>query len=333
MPLNNQLYIAFDGGGTKTECLIGDSHGRIWATVKGSSTNLKSRSAEKVREEIHHLLDELFQKENITKNQIKGVFVSTAGGDREEDRKRWEQWILAYGIKPYQLNIANDAVAALASGTKAKNGIVLIAGTGSIAYSVNDGVEKPIRVGGWGYLLGDEGSGYDIGNKALRMIIHSHDGRDDKREKFAGYILEQIGLDNPDQLITFIYENPYPRKLIASIAKHVISLAEQGEPAAKAIIQQAIDQLMELVVPLIRHDGIQIPLVVSGGLFLSTYFKQTFKKSMQLKSYTFPIISPQYPPVVGAYMNALIQGGEMMTDEVENNINQSWNRADTEAEK
>lgn len=333
MPLNNEWYIAFDGGGTKTECLIGDSRGRILATAKGSSTNLKSRPPEKVKEEIYHLLDELFQLANIWKNQIKGVFVSTAGGDREEDRKRWEQWILAYGIKPNKLSIANDAVAALAAGSKAKNGIVLIAGTGSIAYSVNDGLEKPIRVGGWGYLLGDEGSGYDIGNKALRIILRSHDGRDDKHEKFSEYILEQIGLKNPEQLITFLYEDSYPRKLIASIARHVISLAEQREPTAKAVIQQAIDQLVELVVPLIRHDDIHSPLVVSGGLFLSPYFKQTFEKSMQLKGFTLPIISPQYPPVVGAYMSALIQGGEMITDKVENNINQSWNRAYTEAEK
>jgi len=321
------LYIGFDGGGTKTACIIGDSKGTIIAAAEGSSTNLKSRPPEKVREAIHHLLDELLQLKDIHRNQIKGVFVSTAGGDRDEDRKRWKQWIHEYGIKPDQLTVANDAVAALAAGTNTKNGIVLIAGTGSIAYSITNRMAKPSRIGGWGYLIGDEGSGFDIGNRALRMIMRSHDGRDAKREKLTGFILEQIGLESPEQLITFIYEDPYPRKLIASIAKHVVSLAEQGEPNAEAIIQHAIWELFELVAPIIRQESCNYPLVLSGGLFHSSFFKKTFEKEMRMKGFTIPIIFPKYPPVVGSYISALIQCGEVITREVEHNINKTWNSA------
>lgn len=324
MPLNRDLFIGFDGGGTKTQCIIGDSNGTIIASAEGASTNLKSRPQEKVREMIHSLLEKILLLANAEPHQITGVFVSTAGGDRKEDQERWKQWILEYGLNPDQLEVANDAVGALTAGTKSKNGIVLIAGTGSIAYSVRETNVKPIRVGGWGYLLGDEGSGYDIGNQALRMIIRAYDGRDYEKEKLTQHILDQLGLVSPKQLITYIYENQYPRKLIASVAKHVISLAEQGEPNAKAIIQQAIEQLVELVLSILRIDKDSNSLVISGGLFHSTYFKAVFENTMRIKGLNLPIISPKYPPVVGSYISALLQKGKTITDEVERNIDNSW---------
>ncbi|QED49843.1 hypothetical protein FSZ17_22635 [Cytobacillus dafuensis] len=329
VPLNNDLFIGFDGGGTKTIAILGDCYGNIISSATGASTNLKSRPQEKVKAVIHELLEQLLQLENTRIHQIKGVFVSTAGGDREEDRKRWEQWTLEYGLQPNRIIVENDAAGALTAGTKTKDGIVLIAGTGSIAYFVKDGMGKPVRSGGWGYLYGDEGSGYDIGNQALRMIVRSHDGRDDKKEAFTSYILEQVGLESPEQLITFIYEDPYPRKLIASIAEHVISLAKHGESNAKAIIQHAIDSLVELVVSIIRRerDGNAYPLVISGGLFHSAYFKEVFERSIRIKGCHIPIISPKYPPVVGSYIRALLQNGEIITDEVGHNIDNSWERA------
>ncbi|MFO1442358.1 hypothetical protein KDN24_03785 [Bacillus sp. Bva_UNVM-123] len=328
MLLNSDLFIGFDGGGTKTICIIGDSQGRIIASAIGASTNLKSRPEEKVKEVIYQLLDELLQSDQIQMERIKGVFVSTAGGDREEDRKRWQQWIVEYGIKPYKLSVANDAVAALAAGTKGQNGIVLIAGTGSIAYSVSDGLSKPIRVGGWGYLIGDEGSGYHIGNEALRMITRSYDGIEDKREAFTKDILEKMGLETAEQLITFIYEDPYPRKLIASIADHVITLAERDEPHAAGIIQSAIEQLVHLVIAIMNKDkeSLDYPLVISGGLFQSDYFRMGFEQTLRLKGCSLPIILPKYPPVVGSYMSAIIQSGKTITANMEQNIDHFWRK-------
>ncbi|KAA0548416.1 hypothetical protein FZW96_07530 [Bacillus sp. BGMRC 2118] len=329
MPLNSDMFIGFDGGGTKTTCVIGDASGRIIGSAVGDSTNLKSRPEKVVREVIHDLMAEVLKLGNASVDQLTGVFVSTAGGDREEDRKRWTQWILDFGVNPKQINVENDAVGALASGTKAKNGIVLIAGTGSIAYSVRSDIGKTTRVGGWGYLLGDEGSGYSIGNHALKMILRSFDGRDEKKEAITEHILNHLGLERPEQLITFIYEDPYPRKVIASIAKHVIFLAEQNEQHATVIIQHAMDQLIELVSSIVRQDEVHatLPLVISGGLFQSAYFRKVFEQSMRMKGYTLPIIVPKYPPVVGAYMCALLQNDLIITDEIEQNITNSWDRA------
>jgi N-acetylglucosamine kinase-like BadF-type ATPase len=329
VPLSRDLFVGFDGGGSKTICIIGDSKGNIIASATGASTNLKSRPPEKVKEIIQELLIAILKFVHSQQDRIKGVFVSTAGGDREEDQLRWRKWILEFGLNPDQLIVTNDAVAALTAGTKEKNGIVLIAGTGSILYYVNEKYRKPVRIGGWGYLIGDEGSGYDIGNQALRKIIRSYDGRDQNRDVLTCYILKKLGLETPEQLITFIYEDPYPRKLIASVAKYVINLAEQDEPNAQLIIFQAVDQLTQFVVTAINdhEESKTYPLVVSGGLFHSTYFKGVFDRILREKGCKQPIILPKYPPVVGSYMSALLQSGEIITSEIEQNINKSWERA------
>ena len=133
MPLSRELFIGFDGGGTKTVCIVGDESGNIVSLASGASTNLKSRPEEEVREVIHHLLSQVLHRTDV--NCVKGVYVSTAGGDRDEDRNRWKNWIFEYGIKPEHLVVNNDAVGALAAGTKSLNGMVLIAGTGSNDHS------------------------------------------------------------------------------------------------------------------------------------------------------------------------------------------------------
>jgi N-acetylglucosamine kinase-like BadF-type ATPase len=324
--LNNELYIGFDGGGTKTVCVVGDSTGNILASAIGGSTNLKSRPPEKVKEVITDLIKQLKQSDDIRLNQVKGVFVSTAGGDREEDRIRWKQWLFDSGLKPDHLIVDNDAIGSLAAGTRTTSGIVLISGTGSIAYAVRAGLVKPIRVGGWGYLFGDEGSGFDIGSQALTMIMRAHDGRDTEKPLFTEYILGQFGLTCAEQLITFIYEDPYPRQLIASIARHVITLAEQGEQNSKIIIQNAVNSLVELVNSIIKNDAASktSPIVLSGGLFQSAYFKEIFVYTMKKNGINANLILPKYPPVVGAYICALLQTGEKITDEIEQNIDQSW---------
>lgn len=326
MPLNNDLYLGVDGGGTKTVCVIGDVDGRIRAAAEGASTNLKSRPPEKVKEAIFDVLSRVLQWESGGLERIKSVHVSTAGGDREEDRQRWKQWLSEFGLKPEWLIVENDAVGALAAGTGSKNGTVLIAGTGSIAYSVRDELPKPIRVGGWGYLFGDEGSGYDIGCQALRAVARAHDGRGSSETKLTTAVLDRFGLTSSDQLITFIYEDRYPRKLVASLARGVIGLAEQGDLPAIEIVAQAVNSLTEMVLAIFQCDekSRKLPLVVSGGLFHSAYFRDVFENNIRKTGFTEKIIVPKYPPVIGSYLCAHLQDGKNITNEVMMNINETW---------
>lgn len=226
--------------------------------------------------------------------------------------------------------VNNDAVGALAGGTFTTNGMVLIAGTGSIAYSMREDMPRPMRVGGWGYLFGDEGSGFAIGSNALKVIACKHDRGEGERDLLTDHILKKLELTSPEQLITCIYEDHYPRKIIASLAKHVIYLAEQGEAAATKIIQQALASLVGLVITILRSDekSKQLPLVISGGLFQSIYFKRQFEKNLRREGVTQQIIAPDFPPVVGSYICALLHVGLVITDEMKSDITDSWREVD-----
>ncbi|KHE66961.1 BadF/BadG/BcrA/BcrD ATPase family protein, partial [Halobacillus sp. BBL2006] len=148
MQSSNSYFIGIDGGGTKTEAFLCDQHGRMMERTLTGSTNLKSRSEKEVYDSIKSMMARFTN--SLHKDNIKGIYVSTAGGDRIEDRTRWKKWI-AEVFPDFSgfIVVNNDAYGALASGTFSMEGNVLIAGTGSIAYSVIFG-ESPQRIGGWG---------------------------------------------------------------------------------------------------------------------------------------------------------------------------------------
>ena len=157
-------------------------------------------------------------------------------GDRQLDKERWEQWIsFLFPASSCKITITNDAVAALTSGTFTQQGLVVIAGTGSIVYAVGKN-HQVSRVGGWGYLLGDEGSGYYIGQEALRLITRHYDAIGVNEDLFTATIMERLALKNPTEIITHVYEHPQPRVLIASVARVVLRLAEQNNDRAQKLL-------------------------------------------------------------------------------------------------
>lgn len=330
MPLNKEIILAIDGGGTKTDLAAGEGNGRIDFLVSGPSTNLKSRPENTVKADLYRMLDSLFLESDYSKEAITAISVAAAGGDRLEDQVRWREWFLDYGIKPRDITVMNDCLAPLTAATKRKEGLVLIAGTGSIAYYFKkDG--RAIRAGGWGYLLGDEGSGYDIGNRALRRVLESHDGRRKGGEALCASVLTHFGLEGPMELITYVYEANYPREAIAGLGRKVIELAEAGNDDALAIMAEAIQELERLLSAIYAVDAKSRngSLVISGGLFQSIFFRQAFESSIRKAGHQQAVILSHYPPVIGAYMCALLEKMDHISDEIEENIAKSWQAAKT----
>ncbi|PFG14927.1 N-acetylglucosamine kinase [Bacillus sp. es.036] len=317
MPLNKKVYMGIDGGGTKTVGLICNQDGVILSKSIVGSTNVKSRPEVEVRAAIHQVTTELMS--GVKEGELCSVFVSTAGGDREEDQLRWKKWVLEV-LSGYEgvLEVRNDAYGALASGTFSMEGTVLIAGTGSIAYAL-DRVDSR-RVGGWGYLFGDEGSGYDIGQHALRTVAMMHDGRAIIDKAFCDGLLSFLKLTSAPDMITAIYEDPYARMKIASVAEVVIDLAEKQNPTALGLIQHAYRKLSELI------DAIEVRsgrLVICGGLMESSFFRDGFLEEVRklgVNNVFFPTLSP----AVGACICALIVNGEPITKERKANLLSSY---------
>ena len=129
----------------------------------------------------------------------------------------------------------NDACIALAAGLGKSEGIVLIAGTGSIAYGIN-GRGEVTRAGGWGHIISDEGSGYDIGRQALARGIKATEGRE-RRSHILDKIMEHLAIVNIDGLLEFIYRPASNKAAIAALAKIVVAVADQGDAVAQEILQ------------------------------------------------------------------------------------------------
>ncbi|MDO6657317.1 BadF/BadG/BcrA/BcrD ATPase family protein [Anaerobacillus sp. 1_MG-2023] len=313
MQSNKRFYIGIDGGGTKTLGLLCNQNGVILAKSTAGSTNLKSRAEQEVRSAIHHVIMELTS--GLKDGKLAGIFVSTAGGDREEDQKRWERW-LRERLPSFEgiLKVKNDAYGALASGTFSMEGTVLIAGTGSISYSIDANGSR--RVGGWGYLFGDEGSGYDIGRKALRKVAMMHDGRMMLDEAFCSNILSFLQVNGAPEMITAIYEDSYARMKVASVAEKVIKLAERQNQTALKIVQRAFESLSELV-RAIEIRGSQ--LVICGGLMQSSFFRNGFLEEMKTRGVS-DVYYPNLSPAVGACICALLCCGVPLTEERKANL-------------
>ncbi|WP_342442271.1 BadF/BadG/BcrA/BcrD ATPase family protein [Lysinibacillus sp. FSL K6-0057] len=326
MPLNRQYIIGVDGGGTRTRAVIGTRKGEVLAFVEGAGTNMKSTPPDEVRLQIIQLLAQLLQKIDATKNDISAVFLCVAGGDRQVDKERWEQWIsFLFPASACKITITNDAVAGLTSGTFTQQGLVVIAGTGSIVYAVGKNYQAS-RVGGWGYLLGDEGSGYYIGQEALRFITRHYDAFGLNEDLFTATILDQLALKNPTEIITHVYEHLQPRVFIASLARVVLRLAEQNNDRAKKIIEQATHHLVQFIQIMLKKEP-QLkgyPIVLCGGLFENFYFVQCFREKLHLATIPNRLIRPEVPPVIGAFVNGLLSEGIPITEALQRTVKETW---------
>ncbi|WP_270180189.1 N-acetylglucosamine kinase [Alkalihalobacillus sp. CinArs1] len=317
MRSSKTYVIGIDGGGTKTEALLCNEDGTILAKSRSGSTNIKSRSEEEVCKEIQQVIEPLTC--NLVKSDVDVIYVSAAGGDRPEDQKRWKKWLLE-SLPEFNgtIMVTNDAYGALASGTYSMEGTVLIAGTGSIAYSITRG-QPPVRAGGWGYLFGDDGSGYAIGRQALKVVSEMHDGIREKDERFIEGILSSLALNDVRDIITSIYEDTYPRLKIASLAAYVIKLGNKRNHTALFILEDACDSLRKLVEAV--HDAESI--VLSGGLFQSDLFRKMFERNVQCNGLNHRLVVPDLSPASGACICAFLTKGAL-TQQMKKNLTSSY---------
>lgn len=206
--------------------------------------------------------------------------------------------------------VTDDARIALRGAISSGDGIVLIAGTGSVAYAEIAGRE--IRAGGGGYAYGDEGSGFAIGAAALRLLLRAFDGRA-PRDAFTDALAERTGSSDAASLSAFAYAGGSPVATIAGVAPLVLELAGAGDRSAAKIVQAAALDLFELVRAIVRRAEAgtrELPLAFAGGLL----------KSNSLLTYLIETrIANEYPHVRivkngGApYLGALAAARELLT--------------------
>src|SRR5688572_4977733 len=256
--------LGIDAGGTKTVCLLADDRGRVIAEARGGGANLQSAGELEVEKVLHHVMEEALGEHDILPA---AVCLGIAGVDRPEDGEAVRGIMRRIGFKTPTL-VVNDALVALVAGAGDNPGVVLVSGTGSIAYG-RDAAGRAARSGGWGYLLGDEGGGYWIGRAALSAVVRQFDGRG-PATLLTDFALTEMNLTSPTELIHAIYERGIQRHAIASIASVVQRAADAGDAVAGEILGRASAELVAAASSVITRLGMRgevFRTVLSGGIF------------------------------------------------------------------
>lgn len=259
------FVLGIDAGGTKTVCLLADGEGRVRASARGPGANLQSLGELEVEKVLHEVMEQALVGEN---GPPAAICLGIAGVDRPHDNAIIRGIMRRIGLKAPVL-VVNDALVALVAGAGDEGpGIVLIAGTGSICYGRN-AAGQAARAGGWGYLLGDEGSGWWIGREALTAVMRAVDGRGPDT-LLLPRVLAHFGFADTSDLIHEVYHRDTRRRSVAGLSGVVRQAADDGDVVARQILGAAADQLALAVHSVARRlemRGLQFPLVLSGSLF------------------------------------------------------------------
>jgi len=329
---NVRHFIGIDGGGTKTMCVMIDEEGTVVAASRGPGSNVNSRPWDEALATVTKLIEDVLAQSGTERSRIGGVFAGLAGSDRAGEKERW----IGYMHDRFpewrgNVTVHNDAVAALAAGTWGEAGIVLIAGTGSIACGYDPEHALYVRAGGWGYLLGDEGSGFDLGRRGLMAVLRRHDGRGPDT-MLVDLVLGHLGLASPEQLIPHYYGQADVRKAMSEAARYVLEAARSGDLAALDIVRQSVEQLAALAetvrIGMKAAEG--MPLVLAGGLFSDGTYRRAFLETPAVHGGGYRIQRLQLPPAIGSCLLAMKHAGMTITEQMKVRIGETWR--DKEAE-
>lgn len=273
------------------------------------------------------LAEEGFQtlrEAGVSPEDVAVAFLGLAGVGRERDRVQVAQMAAQIGLARGVL-VDSDARIALAGAFAGEPGIILIAGTGSICYGINEEGEMA-RSGGWGYLLGDEGSGYFLGQQALIAALKDFDGRGQKTE-LRPVLEEKFGVENISLIIPAVYSGKISREAIAGLAPLVFDTADRGDAVAREILQRAglaLAGLTRAVAVRLGLTGKLIRLALIGGLFSrKRWFIGPIREELGALSPGVEIVKPQLEPVLGAVLLALQACHITLTKDILRNLSRS----------
>jgi len=263
--MESRYVIGIDGGGTATRALLLDERGTELGRGD-AGPSLADRDGCPVEIEALAAAAERAGRQAGVALPVAGLCAGLAGVGREEERADVEAALAARGIAS-QTRVVTDAEAALYDAFADGPGILVISGTGSIAWGrAEDG--RQARAGGWGPLIGDEGSGYDIGLRGLRAVLRAADGRGSETELSAQFAA-RLATAGPDDLLRWTARAA--KSEIAGLAPLVCEAAGAGDPVAAAIVGGAIAALTNHVAALLTRLGpwSALPGLALGGGLLS----------------------------------------------------------------
>jgi len=304
--------LGVDGGGTKTVVQIADCSGKLLAENESSPGSYKSVGAENAKANINNAVLGAINKLKTSDSIIfKSACFGLAGNDSKEDKNIYHKIIFNSKIKDY-LNpadtiICNDTRIGLAAGSSSKNRLMIICGSGSNCFGINE-EGREAKANGWDWILADEGSGYEISIKALRAFMRAYDGRG-SGTLLSKTILEDLNIKNVSELIKWAYSSSFSKEKIATVAKTVCRTAEMGDEVSIKILKEEASEAVISAATVINKLNLsdkEFDFVFVGSVFkCEKYFKNILEKELKkrFKKINFKPLTKK--PVEGAIKLAL----------------------------
>lgn len=283
------VYVGMDGGGTSTSVIVGDAFEREIGRFELGPSNYHIIGIDQLKILFAQVLDELRNRYMITAEDVAVLAFCGAGVDSEEDSEVVTKAIHDAGFVN-RVYAVNDAVGAIVGANGKEDGAILISGTGSIAV----GIEKNqlYRVGGWGHVADDEGSGYWIAKEALRAVFRAHDHRGQKT-LLTDAVLKHLNLEKVEDLIGFIYDSQTQKQHIAELAQYVLIFSKSDQVACD-IANEAARGLFDMGYTLMKNMNKEALVIKGcGSILLKT--DVIFNRLLELSKSICPSLKFELP--------------------------------------
>ena len=303
------LYVGIDGGGSKTRAVVAGRDLAPLGRGSGPASNASRTSLAHILEVVQEAVAEALNGAGATLEELRGLCCGLAGIEASGMALRLQMAL----TRSFQMRItlATDARIALAAATRGPvdgPGVVLISGTGAIAFG-RSAEGREARAGGWGPLLGDEGSGYAIAREGLSAVLRDFDGRG-PGTRLRSTVLASEGVTVPSELLQRVLRDSRPSE-IAAFFPLVLDAARQGDGVACEIFQRAGDELALAVTTVVRQLGMEgeaFTVATVGGVFESGELVLGPIRSALAKAAPAASLAPAaFPPEIGAVRIAIAE--------------------------
>ena len=303
--MSGRLFMGIDGGGSKLRVSIVDADLDQLSSLTAGSVNPSIVGRDAARERIRKGIFQSASSANIRREDIAAVGIGIAGASNLHS----DDW-LRETVKPALPHAfiapSSDLEIALIGALGKRQGILILAGTGSAVFGLTpDG--RRLQVGGWGYLLGDQGSSFWIGSQLLKHVTATFDaGGEGGMTALGRACLDQLGLSDPRELVAWVYRSEMaPAVRIASLAPFVLRLADAGDELAREILHCAARHLAQQLETMSRRlNYAEAPIAFAGGLLdNNNWFSREL--AMRLALPERPAV--KYKPVIGAALLAKME--------------------------
>ncbi|HHY99171.1 MAG TPA: hypothetical protein GX509_10580 [Firmicutes bacterium] len=302
----SRRYIAgFDCGGSKTRCVICDIDGKIIGEGYGGRGNVSQVGIADVTKPIKEALKMAADATQIDSLDLERTVVGMAGISAVTEKELLIDEI-SRAAQGGKVILVGDAAIALAGAIPEMVGIIVIAGTGSNIYGQNQ-EGRSAQAGGWGPLMGDEGSGYDLGRRALQAVALAADGRG-PATLLTKLVTAHFKVDSPSGLIGAVYHPLLTSKDVAAIAKYVFEAASSGDTVAGEIIKECSKALVLGIKTVASSLGMEGDIRVSyaGGIFQhNPSYISALSDGLKSELPSAHLVPPTYEPVIGAVLIGL----------------------------